>query len=79
MVLAKTLIFRADFRFLIFSDIGSILIKRAMASFETSAVLKPQVGTENVPTAILMVLSRRKLPSFGAQQFIDKDERTILQ
>ena len=80
MVLAKTLIFRADFRFLIFSDIGSILIKRAMASSsETSAVLKPQVGTENVPTAILMVLSRRKLPSLDAQQFIDKDEKTILQ
>ena len=49
------------------------------SSFETSAVLKPQVGTENVPTAILMVLSRRKLPSLDAQQFIDKDERTILQ
>ena len=96
MVLAKTLFFRessfnmtrgggelslrADFRFLIFSDIGSIFIKRAMASSsETSAVLKPQVGTENVPTAILMVLSRRKLPSLDAQQFIDKDERTILQ
>jgi len=58
VVLAKTLIFRTDLRFSIFSDIGSILIKRAMASSsETSAVLKPQVGTENVPNAILMVLS----------------------